>query len=235
MKCAFELPTKHIKELREVQDFNFLLAHKVLESAEYRQAYGTGGLLDNSQYELGEPMDLRRLRMAEQLMQPEMVIAPDWLGDRDKTVYAYREASALLHSDVAGVVQGTDILDMMKCYSELLKESCPFICLPFRLARTDLMSIIVRENLLKTDVWYHFLGLKSMDELREIMDLNLPYVSIDTSKPIKAAIHGLDLEDNLRNIPFPWDDEFTPEDVEAMKEKMQEFMEVAKANDTTEP
>src|SRR5262245_44665464 len=125
MKVAFELPYKHIKKLKNYQDYNFLLAHKVLDSPEYRNDYGVGGgVMDNSQYELGEPLEIRQLHLAYRMMNPDVVIAPDWLGDREKTVRSYKEAATLLEGEVAGVVQGENTLDMLKCYGELLKQGC---------------------------------------------------------------------------------------------------------------
>lgn len=231
MKVAFELPYRHIRRLKVHQDFNFLLAHKVLDDAAYRQEYGDGGVLDNGQYELGEPLDIRRLHIAERMCKPEMVIAPDWLGERERTMAAYKEASTLLTSEVGGVVQGKDILDMLKCYGELLKEGCHYICLPFRLERVELMQLITTQKLLSEDVWYHFLGLKSMAELRQILALDMPYTSIDTSKPIKAALHNKDLDDDLRGLSVPWSSVLSAEQVDACEDKMKEFMALVQVND----
>lgn len=228
MKVAFELPYKHIKKLKNYQDYNFLLAHKVLDDPQYRADYGVGaGVLDNSQYELGEPLEIRQLHMATRLCQPDVVIAPDWLGDREKTVRSYKEASALIEGEVAGVVQGENTLDMLKCYGELLKQGCVFICLPFRLNRVELMELVVQQNLMSPNVWYHFLGLKSLKELRAILALGLgPNTSIDTSKPIKAALYNKSMYDNLRNHNIDWDRQLSPDEEQTVIEYMQAFTSI---------
>jgi hypothetical protein len=200
MKCSFELPVRHINQLKEHQDYDFTLAHLVLQSEEYRAAYGAGNVMDNGYYELGEPLELRELSRAVKLGRPRVVISPDWHDNPTMTLRAYRDAVAFLDCEVAGVVVGTTIEDMLMCYREYAKQGTDIICLPFRLERLGLLKYLAEHNELDKEKWYHFLGLRSMKELNDIKAYGLKYSSIDTSKPIKAAIHRKNITDDLRGL-----------------------------------
>jgi hypothetical protein len=200
LRLAFEIPTAHMEELRDVADFGFYLAHLALSDDTYRRATYPGGLLDNGQFELDEPMDLPRLVQAARLVRPAYCVQPDWLGDRARTCAAFDEADSVLPCEVAAVAQGESAEDLARAIRYYYAKSAGVICLPFRRPRLDAIQLMQDAGDFRPEVWYHFLGLVSMEEYEKILGLRLPSASLDTSKPVKAALAGKDMREDLRGM-----------------------------------
>lgn len=227
MKCSFEIPTAHVIALKEHQEYDFVLAHMWMTDPVYRQSYLRGMVMDNGAYELGQPMELKDLMRVCKAARPTVMIAPDWIDNADRTMKAYNAASAALDCEVAGVVVG-NIDEQLDCLDYYLHHAVEIICVPFRLDRLAFLQEATKRGLLSGDRWYHFLGLKSMDELREIKRFGLPNTSVDTSKPIKAAIHSKTIHDDLRGLgKLDMSATYGPETVERMAFQMDRFREIA--------
>lgn len=186
MQLSLEIPTPHLTEFQPLTDFDFGLAHLVLEHKEYREAY-QGCLLDNSMYELGEPMSIHHLMEAVKACRPKAIIGPDWMDERTKTLTTcLRFRSELrLHTNrpVGAVVQGKDLAERVRCFREMFAEGFWPICFPFRTPRKEVIDTLYRENYLHPGWWYHLLGLQDMAELR----WKYPgFWSIDTGKVFKS-------------------------------------------------
>ena len=232
MKCSFEIPTTHVRALKECQDYDFTLAHMWLHSEPYRVAYGYGSVMDNGMFELGSPLELKDLLRAVRLSRPSVVIAPDYLGDAQRTFNAWRDASSLFDCEVAGVLQGQNVGELVDLYKRYRDQACEIICFPFRTPRVEVLKTIGAQGLFDKgdETWYHFLGLNSMSELDVLKSFHLKSVSVDTSKPIKAAIYHQDIHAQLRghgriDMEATYDDET----VELMKFNMIRFREVAQS------
>jgi len=230
MKCSFEIPTAHIKELREYTDYDFTLAHMWLSSEPYRTAYPYGSVMDNGMFELGSPLEFKDLQRAVKLAKPSVVIAPDHVGDASRTYADWREASSAFDCEVAGVLQGSTVAEMVDLYKRYRDQACEIICLPFRTPRVEVLKTIGAQGLFDKDdnTWHHFLGINSMDELHVLKSFRLKYSSVDTSKPIKAAIHQQDINSHLRGHGrIDMEAVYGTDVVERMKFNMQRFREIA--------
>lgn len=229
MKCSFEIPTAHVKELREHMEYDFTLAHMWLSSEAYRTAYGPGSVMDNGMFELGEPLEIGQLTRAVRLARPTVVIAPDFMGDADRTRDAWRLASARFDCEVAGVLQGKNVQEMVDLYRWYRDQACEIICFPFRTPRVEILKAIAARGWFDGDnTWYHFLGLNSMEELEILKSFRLQNSSVDTSKPIKAAIYHADLHAHLRGHGrIDMEAVYDTETVERMRFNMDRFREIA--------
>lgn len=228
MKCSFEIPTAHIKELKEHQEYDFVLAHMWLEDAQYRASYNSGMVMDNGAYELGEPLEVKTLHRVVRAARPTVMIAPDWLDDKDRTLNAWKECSLMFECEVAGVVVGKTLDEMIDCYKQYTMYGTEIICLPFRLNRVELLTQLEELKIIQRERWHHFLGLKHMEELQQLKSFKLPLQSVDTSKPLKAAIFGKTIYDNLQGLgKIDLGVEYEQEVVERMRFQMDRFREEA--------
>jgi hypothetical protein len=205
MEMSLEIPIKHLSEFLPLTDFGFGLAHLCLrrynvEAPMYCKAY-RNCLLDNSMYELGdEPLTIVELASAAFMCDPVAIIAPDWMGQRHKTVMA---AEALMSErptsstwGVGGVVQGSDLEDRMNCYYQLRDLGCRPICFPFRTPRTETIMTLAKRNVFSYTGWYHLLGLHALSEIK-VTHAEGRW-SYDTSKPFKGK--RLDQVDDVRGL-----------------------------------
>lgn len=231
MKCSFEIPTAHVKILKEHQEYDFTLAHMWLQSEAYRVAYGPGSVMDNGMFELGEPLEPNQLERAVRLAKPSVVIAPDFRGDAPRTRDAWKGASAKFDCEVAGVIQGSTVAEMVELYRYYREQACEIICFPFRTPRVEVLKTIAARGWFDGDsTWYHFLGLNSMEELEILKSFKLQNSSVDTSKPIKAAIYHQDIHATLRGHGrIDLEAVYDTEVVEKMRFNMDRFREIAQS------
>lgn len=191
MLLTFEIPTKHVAEYVPLEDFEFGLAHLFLKKdypgyEEYQKLY-QGCLLDNSMYELGSPLPTVSLIQAASLANPIAVISPDWMDKYRETMDAaydlWEKKPHGVEWTVGVVVQGKDYNERRKFFLECQANRCSPICFPFRSPRDETIKQLSREGHLKSNQWYHLLGLRDWNELT----WRYPGIwSIDTSKPFKG-------------------------------------------------
>lgn len=202
-----------------------------LHSESYRAAYGAGSVMDNGMFELGEPLELDQLGRAVRLAKPSVVVAPDFRGDAERTRTAWKNASAKFDCEVAGVIQGANVGEMLDLYQWYRNQACEIICFPFRTPRVEILKSIAAKGWFDGDTtWYHFLGLNSMDELEVLKSFKLQNSSVDTSKPIKAAIFHKDIHSDLKglgriDLEAVYDDEV----VQKMRFNMDSFRQTAQS------
>jgi hypothetical protein len=191
-----EIPTHHLDHISEHTDFDYALCHEVFKSGPdgaYTKFYrkqareGREVWLDNGVNELGTPMDIDDIIRAGELIEATHLIAPDYFHDGAQTltkIYQMKERLAK-HSvpfKLIGVWQG-EKKDLRRTVRE-----CDVTSLPYRKLRDKYMSL---DEFASTD--FHYLGFRTLDELRRY-----PPKSIDTSMPIRAAVHGIDLQSRDR-------------------------------------
>lgn len=195
IEMSLEIPVRLLDDILPRTDLGFSLAHMILKDEYYARVYrNTPHILDNSMYELDEPLSLDELLDAVERSKPEAVIGPDWEGDQLRT----SEASTLLQQRVKSpvttgiVVHGSDTLKARDFFHYAQARHFSPICFPFRMRhrRYFLIDYLNQVDDFKSDEWYHLLGMNSADELALIKRLPGRW-SFDTAKACKP---GLDMK-----------------------------------------
>lgn len=195
IKLAFEFPVAYAAVFKPLQDYTFALAHLALANPNYRKTMMPIDLLDNGVHENGEPMDLVQLRRTEKLCSPMYITAPDWIHNAYRTVNAFTPAGIQLDADICAVVQAQDVEEAKWVYAYYLQQGAEIIAFPYRADRVTWIRELRLSGLWDKDQWYHMMGLKSVTELKELVDLDIKYCSLDTSKPIKAGAFGISIDE----------------------------------------
>jgi len=184
-----EIPEPHLLELSEHTDFDYALAHKVLEfgaksryATFYKHQAATGRTvwLDNSAHELKEPLKLKDILKAAKMINATHIVPFEVRDDARQTWHHIQEAKETIKKKglpykIIGSWQGHK-----KELWHLLKH-CDEVALPFDRPRTICVD---RSN----SKFFHYFGYRSLDEIRRLTPK-----SIDTSMPIRAALYGIDL------------------------------------------
>ena len=133
VKVSHKIPLSLIDEHQDfISDYMFVLLHKILEDEQYANTvldfsdHGEIIYLDNSCFELGESLDNELLHEWYLRIEPEYVILPDVLGDKDKTIQRTMEfVKSYPHaiSDGMPVIQGATPDEMIECYNEFINYS----------------------------------------------------------------------------------------------------------------
>lgn len=199
IEMSLEIPIRLLDDILPRTDLGFALAHMILKDEHYASMYrDTKHILDNSMYELNEPLGLDELLEAVDTSEPEAVIGPDWEGDQLRT----SETSTMLqqrlakppgggHSINTGIViHGADKLSARDFFHYAQARRFRPICFPFRMRhmRHHLIYYLEQQLDFKKDEWYHLLGLNNSDELRLIKRLPGRW-SFDTAKPCKPELN----------------------------------------------
>lgn len=200
MELSLEIPHGHLTDYLPLCDFPFGLAHILLEehpqSSAYEQAMHKC-LLDNSMYERdNEPLPNELLIDAAGMCKATSVIAPDWEGEKEKTLTAsfeLRELAKPHNLEVGAVVQGHNREERVECFFIMQDAQFSPICFPFRSPRDETIFHLMVTNNIKHGEWYHLLGLNNLTELGWEPPGRW---SIDTSKPFKGF--RFDKTDSLR-------------------------------------
>jgi len=218
MKLALECRTDLLGHVQPFADFDFCLAHKLLEDKEYLEYYKESGnivkFVDNSVNEKGEPESIDKIIEAFKKVGGTYLVAPDYIGRAEETIKAYEEFKQRLIKEkipvelLAGVVQGPTFEHAYEC---LRVYSTGIICVPYDLCseKTDppwLMGL--RRALfishIPRDKGYlvHLLGFNSLDEFFWYQT-NPMVTSIDTGVPVLLGLQGLDILDPLPSKEQP--------------------------------
>jgi hypothetical protein len=211
IRLSMEVPVCRLQRLNVLADLDFALAHKVLEDPAYATYYrtrvrGRKLILDNSVHELGTPLSPDLLLQAARCVNADFLIAPDNIENAPWTLQQYLRLRTWARSgdpEIVGVICG----DTLKQREELLDamQWSGMVCLPFRKPRLEWWEELPR---LHTHRRIHLLGVSTLDELRSWTRIAHSYpdteFSVDTAKPIKAALLGRRLDDGspLRGL-FP--------------------------------
>jgi hypothetical protein len=208
---AMEIPTDFLDSWTPLTDFDFVLAHRVLEDVAYRRFYakrpsGRECILDNSMHELGHPLPVASLLEAAVAIRADFVIPPDRLGEAAWNLEQFRRCAWEFRDTPIGVAS------VLCGATPALREtymwhtrSAPMICLPFREPRLQWFFDSPRNIHLFERV--HLLGVNELDELRRFATLSARSTrtrwTVDTAKPIKWGLEGALLESltSLRNAP----------------------------------
>jgi hypothetical protein len=191
---AMEIPDS-FTELQTLCDYQFTLAQDVLERPWTK--YHEFVILDNGFHELGHPLGTADLLRAVNAIQPDVVAAPDKLGDQDFTWRSWLEmTSHLPPSRVALTLTTENQEDRHNAAHGALMRGCRSLALPYRMPRSewwaDLERMFTTVRLWPTHI--HLFGMSDWADLRFWARTSRTHpritFTIDTSKPIKWAING---------------------------------------------
>jgi len=210
MKLAFECPTPMLDDIQVLGDYDFILAHLVLKDPVYAKWYRESSrkkILDNSTNELLEPCTFEEIQAAADIVIPDLIVAPDYLGDTNLTLKSVTEALTLWPlSKILPVVQGQTLEECKECLSSLdsmgfLKIAIPYDITCERLTSLETMgktrSKIVQVALSLGFKKIHLLGFTTLEELWSYrLDFRSESIdwSIDTGKPILYGLEDKDLD-----------------------------------------
>jgi len=218
IKVSFEIQVPNLNLFTKYTDYDFLLAHKILDCKEYREFYKKSErykIVDNSSFELSEPLKLAELLDAAKEVDANEIVIPDIIGDPKASMVLLDECLQKLFRDyssyfndglkIGAVVQGTTIEEWLS-YFKLLSSGYPVISrvhIPFALkfvnrdsstqtqmdSRLLMTSIIDREELYNPYKKYHLLGCSNPIEIK--YQSKYKWIdTLDTSSPIQQAVCG---------------------------------------------
>lgn len=206
ISLAFECPTECLEQIQPLADFEWLLAHKVLQDSEYAEYYKNSTrlkVLDNSVNELLTPVSFRDIEKAQAIVNADWIVSPDWLGDGRKTFEYFKEFRENLGASsehALPVLQGSSVTECLNYSEKYLRLGVTNLAIPYDLTcdRTDSLEKMavsrmnIVTNLLKLNVfkWIHLLGLTSLIELEVYKDWTSTKISLDTGSPIANGLAG---------------------------------------------
>lgn len=195
------MPARLLKAVQPLADFDFALTHLVLSDPRYARYYKESTrfkMLDNSTNENLKPCSLRDIKTAADIIKPDLVVAPDYLGDSKATIGALEGTIKIFGWDkVLPVVQGNSPRSVLICLKAIVDRGFNCVAVPYDIccnrtdsletmaaARLAIVNLII--NRVSLGFRIHLLGMTTPEELGQH---NLGWVkSMDTGSPI---LHGL--------------------------------------------
>lgn len=218
------------KAISPLCDYDFALAHLVLEDKTYAQFYAEQGkkgrivLLDNSMFETGISLAPVELVEACKAIEPTFVVCPDALGDV-KAIWdgfkAMRDElpRRFIKTKLAVVIQGKSHEERCQLFESIAKHTS-MLCFPFRENRLHWFETLTSSipDYVKWPPYLHLMGVQGVEELvrwnsrLEAMRFPRHRVSVDTNKAVRIAyFNKMEHDAPLRGIPWPKDTKWTPE------------------------
>lgn len=203
LRLSLEIPTDFLPWWSPLVDFDFTLAHQVLQNTTYARFFrerpaSREVLMDNSMHELGAALPAADLQRAADLCHATYVIAPDKLGEPALNERWFHETRASISSTYSiGVVMSGRTPEERRSY---LKSVAPagMLLLPYRENR---LAWFKEQESLILSTWkrIHLLGVNELPELTDWVRISKqhPVVdwSVDTAKPIKHGIARRRIDD----------------------------------------
>ena len=207
MLLAQEIPTSMLGEWSSLSDFDFVLAHKVLEDTYYAEFFksrekGREVLLDNSYHELGVPLAISDLLEAAQRVNANYVITPDRVGDVEFNSRMFKQSHRILSPQfrTAVVMTGSDKSEILDFLIDV--RDANMLCLTFK----DPQRFEKYKGMPYTRRWgrVHLLGVSEFEELdtwnkflkgsgQSLFGQRI--WSVDTGKAIKWALKSKKLDE----------------------------------------
>jgi len=224
IEFALEVPVAYLEDLTGLVDFHFCIAttaaqHRqyLLYYAEQAELYRRGEsnkmvMLDNgaheafSQGETKPPLTVSELYDLTLSIRPQMVWAPDKLFDDKQTgelSFAFRDKMLLYneqfdnrkHRIAVGFIPqartAEALVDLLLADFDLYD----WIGFSFHNDRDMILRLLGRKLL-----WFRHVHMLGLNDLRELKLWPRIPLTVDTSKPIKGAMHGLHLQDVKRGL-----------------------------------
>jgi len=224
MKLSCEIPVPNLEVFHKFMDYDFVLTHMIEKSTEYTNFYKQSSnykILDNSAFELDEPVTISQLFEAGYEVGAHEIVLPDVMGDteasRDKLYKGIGECLELYSNyrpKLVAVCHGETIEEFISYFIELYHNKHIYrICIPFhtyfvcresetetfllsRLKITQRLHHTFKGNILKK---VHLLGASNPIEMK--YQNYYPWIdSVDTSSPIQQAKLGI-MYDLIKGVP----------------------------------
>lgn len=217
MKLAFEVPTSYISDFADLQDFRVARADWAIRDPKYRERLKPIDLL------LANPMPLDELRRIVALTSPAHVTVtlPTDVTEAAKMLTAI----SVVGDGELAVVTPVEAVEVALL---AIEHEVSILAIPLAPKRVR-WAMELASNTVEAPIWIHFLELQGPAEYREILDANLPHVSLHTALPLRAAFHSADL---AAAAELPDADmltqRLTPEQVTQARALMEAMREVAK-------
>jgi len=219
VKVAVIAPTEMLTTHAKRSDYHLVLAHIYETDERYREFYkdcvskGDFVILDNSAYELGESVNVEKLKRMALDLKPTAMFLPDVRFDREKTLQLVKDALVVL-KDVPvkkfAVPQGKDLGDILKCYQELSHLDIDGFGLYEEVGevagmknRPQFLTYLERGGLVDTSKYYHCLGME--ENTKVVAEIGkFDWVSgIDSAKPVVYGLYGVAFSEEGPMIPYP--------------------------------
>lgn len=218
MKIAHEAPISIFEKVNSLTDYSYALVHLFEENEEYYNHFknaleqGREVILDNSIFELEEAFDADKFAQWVIKLNPTWYIVPDSLENMYETTFKMEEWNRKYANKVPGkkigVIQGRTYEEIVACYNYMAeKANVDMIAISFdysyytkvaihpnkyvswMLGRVQLLSRLLEEGIIRTDIPHHLLGVGLPQEGIFYKNLNWEWLySIDTSNPV---VHGI--------------------------------------------
>lgn len=218
MKIAFDLPIPYLR--LKLGDFDYALAHLMWNESSYFDYFNLKSkeyYLDNSAFELGESVDDVLFELLKEVsFKPSVVVMPDVLdntkGTLERSFAFYGKIEfhfGRLPFKVMGVVQGTTLEELEKCYTAMVSTydlvGLTYDCKGYQDERLKLygqnrggfIKYLRVNRLFRPSIPLHALGMKSVEELVSSNIKN--FYSMDTATPIMLALEGKKLMPDNKN------------------------------------
>ena len=206
------LAESELKGEHAVNDYMFILLHRYIEDERYRKivnSYKGFTILDNSCFELGEALSNELIYEYVNIINPDVFVLPDTLGDMQLTLdrsYDFLDKYPDFESKAMAVIQGDSFKEFAKCYTEFDRtySDLSMIGIPFcfnwafalkmdpfehSMERVKLLHHLDSHSIINPQMKHHLLGTWNALEFKAYKHYNWIY-SIDTSNPIAAGIEG---------------------------------------------
>lgn len=225
MKAAVIAPVPLLEKYATQSTFHMVLAHLVLECPEYRAFYSERGsqgeylLLDNGIVEKGEPLPMRDIVAAADMVGADEIILPDALFNADRTLLGAAEAMLWLEEQgllgkykLMAAPHGHTPSDWLRCFGALAAQPVISVIgiskfteslVPAREGRLSGREAIVDAldllGLRCNGKEYHLLGIHG-DPLEVLRCAQrYPWIrSIDSCIAVLSGQHGVRFPDPLR-------------------------------------
>lgn len=203
-------------------DFDFALAHLVLEHKDYAEHYAESAkrgrivLLDNSMHENGHSLSVVELAEACKRIEPSFVIAPDRIGDMKFTYEGFKALRdelprRFLRTKLAICIQGESHEQRCALFEATAKHAS-MICFPFREPRLHWFEQLASSipQYVRWPPYLHLLGISSLEELvrwnSRLDALQWPRhrTSVDSNKPLRFAYNGTRMSETLELRGATW-------------------------------
>jgi len=211
MKLGLECSTDLLKFVQPFADFDWILVDRYLSDEQYAKWYRESDnvkFVDNSVTEKGEPCSVEELLRVFDDCKGTYVIAPDWIGDYQKTIDGYEECLGKFKPEVViGALQGETPLEALKCLDVYQHQ---IISVPYRVGGSvkgdpnELMAL--RRALVVAHIpnerIVHLLGFTSLSEFDWYKGRSNIW-GMDTDVPVRAGLMSKDSEDFDRTQEVP--------------------------------
>ena len=219
MKVAVIAPTALLATQASRSNYHLVLAHVYETDELYREFYkycvskGDFVILDNSAYELGESVDVMKLKRIALDLKPTAMFLPDARFDMEKTLQLVKDALIVL-KDVPvkkfAVPQGKDLEDILQCYQELSRMDIDGFGLYEEIGevagmvnRPQFLSYLERSGLVNRDKYYHCLGMEENTKVVEEIGKFDWVGGIDSAKPVVYGLYGISFSEEGPRVPYP--------------------------------